>query len=271
MSMFRVPKHDNYTVMSNCHLRDKRLSLKAKGLLSYMLSCSDDWDFSVAGLYKTHKEGKDSIRTGLDELEKYGYLVREQTRNANGSFGRTEYIVYEEPHLNTKSLSTPSHEIPAPNVPETDIPHTENPTQRNTKPTKTKVKNNFLEENNLSTEAIYTDVKEQISYETLIENADTKLIDNLTRIITELYVFAYTYDSVSVGQEEYPSKLIIDKLKRIGMPHIQYILECFNKHNEKVHNIKAYLQKSILNAPDTIDAYYDAEVRNDMKHWKRQG
>lgn len=78
MSVFKIEKNDNYTVMSNYHLRDKNLSYKAKGLLSFMLSLPEDWDYSLAGLCKISKEGRDGIRSILKELQEYHYLEIEK-------------------------------------------------------------------------------------------------------------------------------------------------------------------------------------------------
>ena len=86
MAVIRVEKNRNFTTMSNYHLRDKDLSLKAKGLLSQILSLPDDWDYSVRGLASICLEGKDCIVTTLKELEIKGYLVRKQLRDANGSW-----------------------------------------------------------------------------------------------------------------------------------------------------------------------------------------
>lgn len=100
MSTFRIEKNKNYTVMSNYHLQDMNLSLKAIGLLSKMLSLPDNWDYSQAGLAAICKDGEDAIRSALKELEKNGYLVRERTRDENGRMGGMLYHVYEAPkHL----------------------------------------------------------------------------------------------------------------------------------------------------------------------------
>jgi hypothetical protein len=76
MSVFRINKTANYTVMSNHHFKEKRMSLKSKGLLSLMLSLPDTWDYSISGLATLSKDGKDSIMSALAELEKFGYLHR---------------------------------------------------------------------------------------------------------------------------------------------------------------------------------------------------
>ncbi len=99
MAVFRVEHIDDYTVMSNIHLRDKNLSLKAKGLLSLMLSLPDDWEYTLTGLAAINRESKDAIRSAIHELEVAGYVRRRQTVDARGKFSRSEYIVYEEPQL----------------------------------------------------------------------------------------------------------------------------------------------------------------------------
>ncbi len=96
MPIVREEKTDNYTVMCNYHLRDTKLSMKARGLLSVVLSLPDDWDFSLAGLAVISKEGKDSLRTALKELEDNGYLVRVRKRN-RGLIADMEYTFFEKP------------------------------------------------------------------------------------------------------------------------------------------------------------------------------
>ncbi len=107
MAVIRISKTKNYTVMSNNHLRDKNLSLKAKGLLSIMLSLSDDWHYSVRGLASICKEGITSISSTLKELEQFGYMQRHQPI-ADGKFQEIEYIIFETPQQ--KQGSVPSDE-----------------------------------------------------------------------------------------------------------------------------------------------------------------
>ena len=116
MAVFRVEKTEDYTIMSNYHLRDKNLSLKAKGLLSWMLSNSDDWDYTVAGIVANVKESRDAVNSALCELEDYGYLTRRQIREG-GKFGDMEYLITEKPFTEN---------------PITVNPITEKPQQRNT-------------------------------------------------------------------------------------------------------------------------------------------
>ncbi|MDO4962808.1 MAG: helix-turn-helix domain-containing protein [bacterium] len=107
MSVFKIEKNDNYTIMSNYHLRDRNLSYKAKGLLSFMLSLPDDWDYSVKGLASISKENMKAIRTTLKELEDNGYLVRERKQLENGRFDY-DYLIYEIPY-NQKGYAVEGH------------------------------------------------------------------------------------------------------------------------------------------------------------------
>ena len=109
MAYFRVNKNRDYTVMSNHHLRDRHLSLRAIGLLSKMLSLPDDWDYSVSGLVAICQESKNIIQGALKELEKNGYLVRTMTRDSSGHIGYN-YDVYEQPQ----------HTLPRPEKPCTE-------------------------------------------------------------------------------------------------------------------------------------------------------
>ncbi len=131
MAVFRVEKNANYTTMSNYHLRDKGLSLKAKGLLSFCLSLPESWDYSVMGLVAVCKEGRDSVMSTLSELEETGYLRRSRARKADGTLGAAEYVIYEYPQPVTESAAarSPDPAPPVSELPVSDSPMLENPTQ----------------------------------------------------------------------------------------------------------------------------------------------
>ena len=126
MPVFRVERNKGYTVMSNHHLRDKSLSLKAKGLLSQILSLPEDWDYTLSGLCYINRESKDAIRSAVNELERAGYIERHQTTDESGKFSSNEYIIHERPVSLPLSLDKPSSENPT-----TEKPTSENPTQLN--------------------------------------------------------------------------------------------------------------------------------------------
>lgn len=126
MAIFRVAKTRDYTVMSNYHLRDKNLTLKAKGLLSLILSLPEDWNYTTRGLAAICKEGVDSIGAALRELESAGYLTRHRLRDRSGRISDTEYVVYESPHKETEADS-PDKVSQGTDEPDTASPCTENP------------------------------------------------------------------------------------------------------------------------------------------------
>lgn len=126
MAVFRVEKNKDYTVMSNHHLRNKELSLKSKGLLSQMLALPEDWDYTLKGLACINKESVDAIRTAVLELEKAGYIKREQTRNLQGGFSQIIYTIYEEP-----AQDPPLLDFPISDNPTAGNPSSENTTQIN--------------------------------------------------------------------------------------------------------------------------------------------
>ena len=126
MAIFRVAKTRDYTVMSNYHLRDKNLTLKAKGLLSLILSLPEDWNYTTRGLAAICKEGVDSIGAALRELESAGYLSRHRLRDKSGRISDTEYVIYESPRKETEADS-PDKVSQGTDGPDTDSPCTENP------------------------------------------------------------------------------------------------------------------------------------------------
>ena len=117
MAVFRIERTRDYTVMSNHHFRNGKLSLKAKGLLSMMLSLPEDWNYTTRGLAAICKEGVDAIGGALRELEAAGYIVRHQLRDKQGRISDTEYVIYEQPQ--PKNPDTPQ--------PDTASPDTGNP------------------------------------------------------------------------------------------------------------------------------------------------
>ena len=130
MSVFRVEKNKGYTVMSNHHLRNHTLSLKAKGLLSQMLSLPDDWDYTLQGLAQINKESIDAIREAVRELERAGYIKRSRERDERGCLRGTVYTIYEQPHAEP-TPEEPTQEKPALNNPTLEKPMLEKPTLEN--------------------------------------------------------------------------------------------------------------------------------------------
>ena len=134
MAVFRVEKNKGYTVMSNHHLRNKELTLKAKGLLSQMLSLPEKWDYTLAGLSHINKESIDAIRTAVLEFEKAGYIERSQGRDEKGKMTAITYTIYEQPispAFDYSVLENPTSDKPILEKPKADNPTSENPMQLN--------------------------------------------------------------------------------------------------------------------------------------------
>ena len=105
MAVFRVEKNSGYTVMSNHHLRNRALSLKAKGLLSQMLSLPEDWDYTLQGLARINRESIDAIRQAIRELEQAGYIQRSRERDEKGRLRGADYVIFELPQPVPASVS----------------------------------------------------------------------------------------------------------------------------------------------------------------------
>lgn len=148
MSVVRIHKTNNYTVMSNYHFKERKMSLKAKGLLSLMLSLPDSWNYSVSGLVKLSKDGKDSVMSALGELENFGYLTRERVTNEKGQFNGVEYNIFETPQR-----EKPIAEKPTSAKQNAEKSHAENPPQLSTNELITKKLNN----NKLNTKGGFMD------------------------------------------------------------------------------------------------------------------
>lgn len=159
MAVIRINKTGDYTVMSNTHFKEKELSLKAKGLLSLMLSLPDGWDYSINGLVTLSKDGRDSVMTALQELEQFRYLKRTRTNDGKGQFAGYDYDIYEKPFS-----EKPTTDIPNTDKPYTEKPNTEKPQQLNTNKSITKE----LSKKEINTKEIYNIV---VSY--LNEKAGT--------------------------------------------------------------------------------------------------
>ena len=139
MSVFRVNKTKNYSVISNYHFKEKGMSLKAKGLLSLMLSLPDDWNYNISGLTKLSKDGKDSVMSALNELEKFGYLIRVRLVNEKGQFNGVEYNIFEEPQQEIPVADMPNPANEKAEKGNTDKPPLLNTNKLNTKRLNTEV------------------------------------------------------------------------------------------------------------------------------------
>ena len=284
MPVFRVEKTSSYTVMSNHHLRNPDLTLKAKGLLSLMLSLPENWDYTLKGLSCICRENVDAIRTAVWELEKAGYITRRQGRDEKGKMTAIEYTIYEFPQPPKPKI--PVSENPISDNPTTEIPVSENPTQLN----KDRSTNDLLNTDVSSTYSIpfqkeaaapperkgngYTNmdavrayeeiIKDNIEYPYLIQDksVDKGMLDEIVSLMLE--TVCTRRKMIRIAGDDYPAELVKSKFMKLNSSHIRFVLDCMHQNTTKIRNIKKYLLAVLFNAPNTIDSYYTALVNHDM-------
>lgn len=110
MNIKRIQKSKNYSIISNEILRRKDLSLKAKGLMSLILSLPDSWDLTVNGLAEIIKESKNTVYSILKELNGFGYVERNRITDSTGKVIKWELLIYEQPHTKKPQLKKPDVE-----------------------------------------------------------------------------------------------------------------------------------------------------------------
>lgn len=195
--IMRTEKNKNYTVMGNYHLRDKELSLKAKGLLSIMLSLPDGWNFSISGLSTLSSDGESAVRATLKELERNGYLKRNKVR-CNGKITDWEYIVYEQKTANNANNSVDEKPV-------VENPHVDSSTQLNTKRINTKRINTSQQNDSYS----YTS-DAPIPAES-VRNKKTKSLRDISREITGNDTFTLPYQPTSDSEKNSAAGIVKKK------------------------------------------------------------
>ena len=299
MAVFRVERNTGYTVMSNHHLRNKELTLKAKGLLSQMLSLPENWDYTLAGLSYINRESIDAIRTAVWELEKAGYITRRQGRDEKGKMTAIEYTIYEQPQSpasHSPELENPTPGKPILENPTPGNPTSENPTQLNKDISKTNLPNKEKSNTDLSSThsipihslnplpygkgaaeppgkkrterndayRVYEEIiKDNIDYDILIQDmADRDRLDEIVDLILE--TVCTRRKTIRIAGDDYPAELVKSKFLKLNSSHIEFVLDCMRENTTKVRNIKQYLKAVLFNAPSTIDSYYTALVNHDL-------
>lgn len=291
MAVFRVEKTRDYTVMANHHLKNKELSLKAKGLLSVMLSLPDNWDYTLKGLSHINREGVDAIREAVRELERAGYILRSRSRDEQGRLRGTEYIIYERPQSPTPDKPVQDHPIlenpildsPALEKPAQEEPALENPMQLNTNRSNTYSSNTYspiphgenpYPSNPYPSSAkpsppaddvavIREAVHDRICFDSMAERFGQERMNEIAEIMVE--VLASRSESITVSGVSYAPKLVKDRFMQINSFHIEYIFNRMEETGSDIRNIKRYLIAALFNAPSTIANFYDALVRRDEK------
>ena len=280
MAVFRIEKTRDYTVMSNHHLRNTNLSLKAKGLLSLMLSLPENWDYTTKGLARICKDGVDSICAGVRELEEQGYVIRERVRNPNGQLGAIEYTILEQPR--PLEREKPERENPIQVKPMLDAPIQENPTQLNTKeqnkelsitqgsspipssPPAPREKSRIGRDRMRERESYREIILENIDYDILTqdEKLDRDRLDELVELMVD--TVCSNREMIRIAGDDYPAEVVKSRFLKIDSSHIEYVLERMRENTTYVRNIKKYLLAALYNAPVTMDSYYTSLVSHDL-------
>lgn len=291
MAVFRIDKTRDYTVMSNHHLRNKALSLKAKGLLSLMLSLPDNWDYTTKGLAHICKDGVDSICAGVRELEEYGYVVRERIRGSNGQLGAIEYTILEQPRVPEPKREKPERENPVQVNPVLESPvlgnpEQGNPAQLNTDRTSTEESKNDLSitqasnpiqsspptptgarmgSEGKSARDVYREIiYENIEYDILCQNnhLDREMLTEIAELIVDTVCSARK--TIRIAGDDFPAEVVKSRFMKLDSSHVQYVMDCMKDNTTYVRNIKKYLLAALYNAPLTISNYYSSLVSHDM-------
>lgn len=282
MAVFRIEKARDYTVMSNYHLRDRSLSLKAKGLLSLMLSLPEDWDYTMKGLARICKGGIDSISGGIRELEAHGYLIRARVRGANGQLGSIEYTILEQPKTPSPTQEKPIRENPIQANPMLDAPIQENPAQLNTKeqnkelsitqgsspipsrPPTPREKSRIGQDRMRERESYREIILENIDYDILTqdEKLDRDRLDELVELMVD--TVCSNREMIRMAGDDYPAEVVRSRFLKLNASHIEYVLDRMRENTTYVHNIKKYLLAALYNAPVTMDSYYTFLVNHDL-------
>ena len=233
MSVFRVERTGDYTVMSNHHLKNRALSLKAKGLLSLILSLPDDWDYTLRGLAYISLESVDSVRKAVTELENEGYITRTRERDEQGRLRGTEYIIREQPISEKPTLEKPT----------LGKPTLENPTQLNNNKLN-KNKPSTYEENTQSNQSKETDELAEILARCELEDFEEKTAQMLESAVRVLYYKQH----IKLSGAVLPQTEIRNLLRRVNRDTLIDAVEVLRNNEDTVQNPQGYLYSVILNS-----------------------
>ena len=257
MAVFRIERTRDYTVMSNHHLRNANLSLKAKGLLSMMLSLPEDWNYTTRGLAKICKEGVDAIGAALRELEAAGYIVRHKLRDSQGRISDTEYVIYEQPQLRKPDTDSPDTENPYMDKPDTEKPAELNIEKSNTQKSITHGSSTdsipFREtaaarpperkgRDAMSVSEIenYRElILENIEYDYLCREFATyrEDLDEIVELMVE--TVCARRKTTRIAGSDFPHEVVRSRFLKLDSEHIRFVMDSLQKNTTEVRNMKA--------------------------------
>ncbi len=273
--------------MSNHHLRNHQLSLKAKGLLSMMLSLPDDWNYTTRGLAKICKEGVDAIGGALRELESAGYIVRHQLRDRQGRISDTEYVIYEQPQPRQPETPQPDTAAPDTAFPYMVKPDTEKPAELNIEKSNTQKsitqrartdsipfrepaaarppERKGRDAISLAEMESYRDlILENIEYDHLCREFSTyrEDLDEIVELIVE--TVCARRKTTRIAGADFPHEVVRSRFLKLDSSHIEFVMECLHNNSTEIRNMKQYLLTVLFNAPTTMSNHYTAQVNHDM-------
>ena len=265
MAVFRVERIKDYTVMSNHHLRNKNLSLKAKGLLSQMLSLPDDWDYTLKGLAAINKESVDAIRTAIWELEDAGYVVRTRVRDERGCLRGCDYYVYEYPQASLSGSDGSAESVPPMLEPlASDSAVQENPIQLNKEIQNKEIQNKEKQNTDLilsESEVVRTKIRDNIELDLLCRNQpeSAPVLQEIYELVVE--TIQLRSPVLRLGNNRFPMALVRERLLQLTSEHIRFVLDGLCNLRTDVKNIKKYLLAMLFNAPVTLNSRTMLDVR----------
>lgn len=301
-TVFRVEKNKNYTTISNHHLQDRNLSLKAKGLLTLILSLPPDWDMTLKGLVSLSGDGVDSVRSGIQELEKAGYLRRSRSRNNLGQLLCTEYTIYEhavtenvaseteiddnlniiyseESHVGKSNVDKNSH-IGKPYIGKSntikylnnkDTNNINNYPYQSTYSSKLcrEPKENSIDEMEKA-QTLYEErkayeeiIKQNIAYDLLSEQKETSR--DFLDLCVQVMLDAVTSNKpyIKIKGQDIPKEAVKSVLLKLDDENISYVAMCLSESKTAIKNMQSYILTALYCSQHGGDTYFNQLVKHD--------
>lgn len=301
-TVFRVEKNKNYTTISNHHLQDRNLSLKAKGLLTLILSLPPDWDMTLKGLVSLSGDGVDSVRSGIQELEKAGYLRRSRSRNNLGQLLCTEYTIYEhavtenvaseteiddnlniiyseESHIGKSDVDKNSH-IGKPYIGKSntikylnnkDTYNINNYPYQSTYSSKLcrEPKENSIDEMEKA-QTLYEErkayeeiIKQNIAYDLLSEQKE--ISRDFLDLCVQIMVDAVTSNKpyIKIKGQDIPKEAVKSVLLKLDDENISYVNMCLSESKTAIKNMQSYILTALYCSQHGGDTYFNQLVKHD--------
>lgn len=285
-TVFRVEKNKNYTTISNHHLQDRNLSLKAKGLLTLILSLPPDWDMTLKGLVSLSGDGVDSVRSGIQELEKAGYLRRSRSRNNLGQLLCTEYTIYE--HAVTENVASETEIDDNLNIIYSEESHVgKSNTIKDLNNKDTNNINNYPYQSTYSSklcrepkensidemekaQTLYEErkayeeiIKQNIAYDLLTEQKETSrdFLDLCVQVMVDAVTSNKPY--IKIKGQDIPKEAVKSVLLKLDEENISYVDMCLSESKTAIKNMQSYILTALYCSQHGGDTYFNQLVKHD--------